>query len=170
MDIKELAPWHREKQEKRRGSGEEESTSLTRVQQEMNEMFEDLFRGFGLAPFESSFGIAMGQFSPRVDVVETSDALKVSAELPGMDKDDIDVSLSRDTLTISGEKKSEREEEGEDYYHLERSYGSFRRSVAVPCEIKDDEIEATFENGVLNIVLPKVEEGEGCRRISVKTD
>lgn len=169
MDIKALVPWNRGKQEKRRGSGEEESASLTRVQRDMNEMFNDLFRGFGLAPFESSFG-EMRLFSPRVDVVETPDALKVSAELPGMDKDDINVSLSRDTLTISGEKKSELEEEGEDYYHMERSYGSFRRSVAVPCEIDDDAIEATFENGVLNIVLPKTEKGESCQKISVKTE
>ncbi len=166
MDIKELVPWNRGKQEKRQESS---STSLNTIQRDMNEMFNDLFRGFGLAPFESSFG-EMRLFNPRVDVVETPDALKVSAELPGMDKDDINVSISRDTLTISGEKRSEQEEEGEDYYHMERSYGSFRRSVAVPCEINDDAIEASFENGVLNIVLPKTEKGESCRKISVKTE
>ncbi len=173
MDIKELVPWHREKQEKRekrQESSGQTGTSLDTMRRDMNEMFNDLFQGFGLAPFESSFGGDVELFSPRVDVVETPDALKVSAELPGMDKEDIDVSLSRDTLTISGEKRSEWEEEGEDYYHLERSYGSFRRSVAVPCEIDDDAIEATFENGVLNIVLPKTEKGKSCRRISVKTE
>ncbi len=170
MDIKELVPWKREKREERQESSSQTGASLNTIRRDMNEMFNDLFRGFGLAPFESSFGTEMRLFSPRVDVVETPEALKVSAELPGMDKDDVNVSLSRDTLTISGEKKSEQEEEGEDYYHMERSYGSFRRSVAVPCEIDDDAIEATFENGVLNIMLPKTDQGKNCRKISVKTE
>jgi HSP20 family protein len=94
----------------------------------------------------------------------------VSAELPGMDDEDIEVSLSRDVLTISGEKKQEKEEKGRDYYRAERSYGSFRRSIPLPAEVNADKVDAVFSKGVLTITLPKTAKAEGRKRIIVKAE
>jgi HSP20 family protein len=139
-------------------------------QREMNRLFDNMFTGFSLsssAPMER--GTAQ-TFSPRVDVSETDKEIKVSAELPGMEEKDIDVSLTRDTLTIKGEKKGETEEKGKDYYRMERSYGSFTRSIPIPVEVDTDKVEATFKKGVLDITLPKTEKAIGqTKKIAVKS-
>ena len=92
------------------------------------------------------------------NVFEKEDKFVVKAELPGMREDDIDVSVVGDTLTIKGEKKTEAEVKEDDYYHCERSYGSFFRSVALPSHVDAKKIEASYEEGVLEITLPKVPE------------
>ncbi len=81
----------------------------------------------------------------------------VNVEIPGVDPEEIDVSLSGDTLLIRGEKKQETEEKGEDYHLLERNYGTFIRSIDLPAEVQSDKINASYKNGVLTIVLPKSE-------------
>jgi HSP20 family protein len=102
-------------------------------------------------------------------VSETDKEIKVSAELPGMDEKDIDVSLTRDSLTIKGEKKQETEDKGEDYYRMERSYGSFTRSIPLPIEVDTDKVQATFKKGVLEITLPKTARAiQETRKIPVK--
>ena len=124
-------------------------------QRQMNKVFDDFFGGFDLspwAPLERRLAIS---FTPHVDVSETDKEIKVSAELPGMDEKDIDVSLTRDTLTIKGEKKEEKEDKGKDYYKMERSYGTFTRSIPLPAEVDTDKVQATFKKGVLEITLPK---------------
>jgi HSP20 family protein len=92
---------------------------------------------------------------PAVDVFEKEDKFVVKAELPGMKEEDIDVSVVGDTLSIKGEKKTETEVKEEDYYRSERSYGSFYRSIPIPSNVDAGKIEASFEDGVLEVALPK---------------
>jgi HSP20 family protein len=92
---------------------------------------------------------------PAVDVFEKDDKFIVKAELPGMKEEDIDVSVVGDRLSIKGEKKTETEVKEQDYYRSERSYGSFYRSIPLPSSVEADKIEASFENGVLEVALPK---------------
>jgi HSP20 family protein len=139
-------------------------------QREMNKLADDLFGGFNLSPRAPLERGLATTFTPRVDVSETDKEIKVSAELPGMDEKDIDVSLARDTLTIKGEKKEEKEEKGEDYYRMERSYGSFTRSVSLRVEVDTDKVQATFKKGVLEITLPKTPEAiQETKKVPVKS-
>lgn len=159
MAISDLIPWRRE---------QESAASFTALQREMNRMFEDFF-GRGRrwpASFEE-----FGAFLPSLDISETEDAMEISAELPGMPEKDIDVTLSpdRSTLTVKGEKKQEKEKKEKGYYHSERSYGAFRRTVALPSLAKEDPIHATFQSGVLTVQLKKDKAGNGEKHIKVKT-
>jgi HSP20 family protein len=166
MAIKDLIPWRR--RESKVPVRREEEEPLDLFQQDMNRLFDEFFQGFGLAPFPAT-GEMWDAFTPRVDVVESDDELKVSAELPGIDEKDIDVSLSRDVLTISGEKKEKQEYRGEYYFRTERSYGSFQRSIPLPCNVDTGKVEAIFDNGVLTITLPKTDETRCRKRIEVRT-
>jgi HSP20 family protein len=110
-----------------------------------------------------------GQWIPALDVAETKDSVVVKAELPGMDPKDIDISLNDGHLTIKGEKKQEREEKEENYHFIERSYGSFVRSVQLPKEVKTDNVNASYKNGVLKVVLPKSEKAK-TKEVKIKVD
>lgn len=137
------------------------------MQKELDSLFSDFFLGVDMPPF----GSRIGTFSPHVDVTETDKEIRVSAELPGMDEHDIDVAINRDALTISGEKKEEKEDKGKDYYRMERSYGSFCRTVSLPVEVETDKAEATFKKGVLTITLPKTAKtAQEAKRIAVKVE
>jgi HSP20 family protein len=172
MAFKDLIPWRRDEEQlpiRRNGDIDD----LTKLQDEMNQMFSDFFRRpFGLSSFmDSPFSTPLGDFSPRVNMSETEKAYNLSVELPGMEPNDIDISLADNMLTISGEKKAEKEEKNKRYYRVERSYGSFQRRIPLPTEVIGDQIEATFKNGVLSIEIPKSEEAQKrSRRIEVKTD
>ncbi len=135
--------------------------------EDVHGMFDHFFSGFDMDPFGKTFG----SFSPRVEVAENDKEIKVTAELPGLDEKDVDVSLSADRLTISGEKKEEREKSGKDYFVRERSYGTFKRSIPLTSNIKTDGVNAGFKKGVLTITLPKVEaESEKKKKITVRVD
>lgn len=109
------------------------------------------------------------QVTPRIDVSETDNALEITAELPGVDEKDIDVTVTDDILTIKGEKKSEKEDTGKDYHVVERSYGAFQRTLRLPFEVVSDKVEAKFEKGVLQITLPKSPEvASKTHKIEVK--
>ena len=95
---------------------------------------------------------------PAIEVFEREDKFVVKAEIPGMKEEDIDVSVVGDTLTIKGERKAESEVKEEDYYCCERSFGSFSRSISVPSNVDADKIEASYDDGVLEVNLPKVPE------------
>jgi HSP20 family protein len=164
MSFRALVP--RRRRERKVPVRREEEHPLALWQRDMDSMFDEFFRGFGLAPF-GSFDLRPDEFSPRVDVVDSETELKITAELPGMDAEDVAVSLTSDSLTISGEKREETEDRGKDYYRVERSYGSFRRSIPLPCAIDADNANAAFEKGVLRITLPKTR-AEECRTIEVK--
>ena len=96
-----------------------------------------------------------GTFSPRMDIKETKGVLTVTAELPGMDQKEIDVSVHDGVLTISGEKKVGKEEKGTDYHYIERSYGCFARSVSLPDTVDTEKIGAAYKDGVLTVTLPR---------------
>lgn len=121
-------------------------------------------RAWDMMPFGEE-----GAFTPRIDVTENDEQVKVSAELPGMDRNDIEVRLSHNVLTISGEKRQEHHEEHEGYTYAERSYGSFRRSVTLPAYVDTEQVDATFDRGVLSITLPKTAEARSRKKIEVKT-
>ncbi len=108
-------------------------------------------------------------FSPAIDVTETDNDVIVKAEIPGMVKSDLDVTLTGDVLTIKGEKREEKEENTADRHTIERRFGSFTRSVTLPRKVQGDKIQAKYENGVLNLTMPKIEsELDSSRKISVE--
>ncbi|MBW1999494.1 MAG: Hsp20 family protein [Deltaproteobacteria bacterium] len=108
---------------------------------------------------------------PHVDMIETDEAIQIIAELPGVEKADIDVSVTDDRVTIRGEKRELEQEKGKGYYRVERHYGSFRRNLFLPCEVEPDRAEATFKDGILTIVLPKSAAArERTRRIAISSE
>jgi len=109
------------------------------------------------------------EWFPSLDVSETKNELVVKAEIPGMDSKDIDISLSDGMLTIRGEKKHEKEEKEENYHFIERSYGTFSRSVSLPRDLKHDKISASYKDGVLRVVLPKSGEAKK-KEIKIKVE
>jgi HSP20 family protein len=120
-------------------------------------------RAFGRMPAAFSRGI------PAVDLVETEKAFELSAELPGVDAKDLDVTLADGILTIKGEKSEAKEEKDKGYYVSERRYGSFQRSLELPRGVDSEKIEANFSNGVLKLILPKTPERQKKdRKITVK--
>ncbi len=145
----------------------QETNPFADFRTEMNSLFDSFFQGFELEPSWAR----LGAFNPRVDVKESGKEISVTAELPGLDDKDIVVSLTRDTITIKGEKKREKESKGNDFYRMERSYGSFTRTIPLPAEIDTDKVKAEFKKGVLNISLPKtVKAIKGTKKISVKAE
>ena len=163
MTIKDLAPWNWGKKNLSVRSGEEHP--FEQLQRQMNRLFDDFFSGLDLEPF-SGWTERFGGFNPRVNVVEDDKEIRLTAELPGMDERDIDISLTKDALTIRGEKRDEREKNEEDNrYYSERIYGSFSRTIPLSCEIDEDKVDASFIKGVLNIKLPK---SEAARKQSKK--
>jgi HSP20 family protein len=148
------------------------STLVPRWEQEIERMFDEFWR----RPFPSLLSPERwwptGAFrmpTPALDVYEEKDDVIVKAELPGLSKEDLEVNLTGSALTIKGEKKKEEEIKEKDYYRSERSYGSFIRSIELPCEVKADQVAASFKNGVLEIRLPKTEEAKK-KEIRVKIE
>lgn len=134
---------------------------LTRLRDEMDRLWEGFF---GDSRF---FAPSEKRWYPSVDVVEDKNQLVVTAEVPGMDAKDIDISVSGDVLTIKGEKKQEKEEDKENYHLTERTYGAFSRSVRLPVAADMGKVDATYKRGILKITLPKKEEAKP-REIKVK--
>lgn len=112
----------------------------------------------------------VGAAMPVVNIAETKDAIEVTAELPGVDEKDIKVSLDGNRVIIAGEKKTESEQKDKEWHVVERSYGAFHRSIALPFEPKDDAVTAHFDKGILHLVVKKPVEaaGKGARTIEVK--
>jgi HSP20 family protein len=148
---------------------------LASLRGEMDRLFDNFWRGVG-APvgaaqarlprlFEGAFGAA----APALDLVETETAYRLTAELPGMDAKDVELTLAEDMLTIKGEKKEEREEKAEGFHLSERRYGSFQRALPLPRGVDRTKVEARFDKGVLTVVLPKAPEAAAAKtRIEIK--
>jgi HSP20 family protein len=124
------------------------SNGLARLHNEMDDLFDGFFRGLD-RPF------AGYKAWPAIDVAEEKDSIVVRAEVPGCKADDIDISVYGNTLTISGEKKLEEEKKEKGYYHIESTYGSFRREITLPTDVDSAKVEAACKDGVLSITLPK---------------
>lgn len=164
MAWKDIVPFKKRSVPVRREGGH----PFDRLRDEMDALFDDFYKGFSMEPFE---GHHTRSFSPSIDVSETDKEIKVAAELPGMDDKDIEVNLNKDSLTIKGEKKEEKEDKGKDYYHVERSYGSFTRTIPLPVEIESDKAEAHFKKGVLTVTVPKSAKAiETKKKIAIKAE
>ena len=129
---------------------------LARLHGEMDDLFGGFFRGFD-GPFAGC------KAWPAVDVAEEEDAIIVRAEVPGCKADDIDISVHGNVLTISGEKKLSEEKKERGYYHVESTYGSFRRELTLPTDVDPSKIDATCKNGVLSVTLPKAEKAKAIK-------
>lgn len=138
----------------------------TRRRRPLTSIFDEMFEDF-FAPLHAS---APGRsFAPALDVCETADAFRLAFELPGMSEKDVSVQVDGDVLTVSGERHREEKTEGTEFHRVEHRYGAFARSVTLPQDVRGDEIEATFRNGVLTIVVPKAEPTR-ARKIEIKAE
>jgi HSP20 family protein len=124
------------------------------LQSEMNRLFNTFFDN----PVQAGSGPNLRRWVPAMDLVETDDHFVLRADLPGLTEDDVSIELEDNVLTISGERKSEHEEHKEGYHRVERAYGSFGRSLTLPEGVDADTVEASFDNGVLEVRIPKPEE------------
>jgi len=133
------------------------------LQNEINRVFRDFDRGW--APMSAN----NGKIGVSLDVAETEKSVEVTADIPGVEAKDIDVSINNGVLTIRGEKRSQRDEKTKDYQIVERSFGSFERSVRLPFDVDSQKIEAKFDKGVLTVSLPKPAEAVAkVQKIAVK--
>lgn len=124
----------------------------------MNELMQRFWEDLPFGEIvEKEFGT---EWIPSVDISETGKKLIVKAELPGMTREDIDISLDENYLIVKGEKKQEKEENDKHFHRVERTFGSFYRSLRLPTVVEKDKIDATYKDGVLTVVLPKSEEAE----------
>jgi len=169
MKISKQAPWNwfRSEQEQegkalpaqRSGATTVEGNPLLSLHQEIDRVFDDVFRGF---PFVAgSSGRPLSSLAPSVwlkptmDIAASDKEYTLTVELPGIDENDIQLELEGDTLKIKGEKKQEKEEKEKDFYRVERSYGSFQRTLTLPEDADQAGIEAKFSKGVLTVSLPR---------------
>ena len=136
-----------------------------RLRQEMNHLFDRRFYGRGLWP---TWLEREGKF-PRVNMAETTETLTVECELPGVGKDDVDISVEGGVLTIRGERKPPEDRPSEHYYRRERGFGPFERSIELPSRVDVDNISAKIANGVLEVVLPRHPDSKP-KRIEVKVE
>ena len=146
----ELIPW-RERRE------------LDRFRREMDRLFDEFFE---MRPLRRLFG--EGEWIPSVDVSENPKEIVVHAEVPGIDPKDIDITIHGRTLTLKGEKKSEKEEKDVNYHRIERRYGAFSRTLELPTDVDPDNAKATYKDGVLKLVIPKTKE-QAVKKIEVKS-
>jgi HSP20 family protein len=125
-------------------------SELRRLQDEMLQLFH---ASTGRGPFNAAF-------VPAIDVSEDKDNIVVKADLPGLTKDDIEITLQDNVLTVRGEKKQESETKGKNFYRRERAHGAFHRSFELPASVNASNVAATFKDGVLRITLPKAEQAK----------
>ena len=135
--------------------------SLGNLREEMEKLVSRAFgEEVGLWPTD--------RIVPSLDMAETDSNVEVRMDIPGMDAKDIDIQVNGNLLTISGERKEEREEKGKTFHRIERRVGSFSRSLTLPCQVKEDAVDAQYKNGLLTVKLPKTEEAKS-KKITVKS-
>ena len=161
MALRDLITWGRDQPSVPSRRGEEVSPFLT-LHREMNRLFDDVFNTFGNTPS------VLGRMPawPSVEVIASDKDVRISAELPGLDEKDVEVLVDNDVLTIRGEKRSETEDKERRF--SERYYGRFERVIPLPVAVEEDEAEASFNNGVLTMTLPKSAKAEEkAKRIAI---
>ena len=126
------------------------------VLNEMNRAFDNVFSRYG----EAASGETLSDWAPRVDVLENEEGLRILAELPGLGKDDIKISLENFTLAISGEKKAPEKADDYTWHRGERVYGTFKRLFSLPTTVDPERVQADYRNGILDIHLPKAEKAK----------
>jgi HSP20 family protein len=128
---------------------------LARLHRDMDDLFGSFFGDWPVLSQRSIW--------PAIDIADGENEIVVKAEVPGCKAEDIDISVYGNTLTLSGEKKAEEEKKEKGYYHLERSYGSFRRDIALPNDVDTSKVDASCKDGVLTITLPKSEKAKAVK-------
>ncbi len=165
MNMRDLIPWGRNQQTTPSRYREEGDPFMT-LHREMNRLFDDVFRGFDMAPFGSLGGMGRLAGWPHVEVAETDKDVRISAELPGLEEKDVEVLMGDGVLTIRGEKKSEVDDKERAF--SERYYGRFERRIPLAWDVEDDKIDASFRNGVLTVTMPKSAESKtNVKRIAI---
>lgn len=137
---------------------------LRSLQDEVNRLFST-----NLSRTYDDEGIARGAWNPSVDIFENKDHIVLEAELPGMNREDFDLSIENNVITLKGERRFEKKDDGDNYHRVERSYGSFTRSFTLPQTVQPDEVVAEYRNGVLRVKMPKRDEVR-ARRIEIASD
>jgi HSP20 family protein len=161
--IKDLIPWNN----RGRDVGFQRATDVNpffTLHREMNRMFDDVLRGFDLAPFGPTSRTLDGLGWPQIDIDETDKEVRITAELPGLDEKDVSLEIANGVLSISGEKKTESEDKARRF--SERYYGRFERRIPLQ-DIEEDKVTAAFKNGVLTVTVPKSAEAKNVRRIAI---
>ncbi len=153
MKLKSLIPVGRE-----RNAVNPDFFSFASLKNEIDRLFENFHLGNGLGS---------GALVPSTDVAETDTTIEITAELPGLEEKDVQVNVADNVLTIKGEKKAEKEEKDKNYHKVERSYGSFYRSIELPAGTEADKIKATLSKGVLKVVVPKAAPAQ-VKKVEVK--
>ncbi len=167
MIMRDLIPWGRNLQTTPSRYREEGDPFMT-LHREMNRLFDDVFRGFDVAPFGSLSGVGRMAGWPSVEVSETDKDVRISAELPDLDDKDVEVLMGDGVLTIRGKKKSEVEDKERAF--SERTYGRFERRIPLSWDVEEDTIEASFKNGVLTVTMPKSAQASShVKRIAVNS-
>jgi HSP20 family protein len=164
MPIKDLIPWNKDRNV--HAHGNEHLHPFLAMHREMNRMFDDMFRGFDLAPLsmDRRFG-AVGW--PNIDIDDTGKEIQITAELPGLDQEDVELQIADGVLSICGEKKSETEDK--DRRFSERFFGRFERRIPLK-DVDEERAEASFRNGVLTVTVPKSQTAkESVRRIAINS-
>jgi HSP20 family protein len=159
-EVREITPWR-------------PFFSPTRIEHEIERMFQDFWKGprfsFGWPEELRLRKGKLGLQVPAVEIYDEKEDVVVKAELPGMKKEDLEINLAGDILTIKGEKKREEEAKEKDYYFSERSFGSFERSIDIPQKVLPDKVRATFKDGILEVRLQKSEEAKR-KEIKIKVE
>ena len=137
---------------------------LNMLQDRMNRLFDDAGR-----PWRTDEPAATTSWSPSVDIFETEGEIVVKAELPGMDRKDIQLNLENNVLSLRGERKFQKETKDDNYHRIERSYGVFSRSFSIPATVDEERIRADYKDGVLKIVLPKKDQAKP-KQIKIATE
>jgi HSP20 family protein len=165
MAFRDLIPWSKNQE---LGPARDSFDPFFTLHREMNRLFDDVFRGFG-APARFGSPLMEGRFGwPSIELHETDKALTISAELPGLSEKDVQVEITNGVLTLRGEKKSERTDDGGRYFS-ERYYGAFERQIPLD-GVEEDKAEAKFHDGILTITLPKSEQARSAvKRIPVSS-
>ena len=162
MSVRDLVPWNRGRDVTVR---REEANPFLALHREMNRLFDDVFRGFDLAPFGFDRGFDRMIGWPNIEVSDTEKEVKVTAELPGLEEKDVELELANGVLAIKGEKRTETKDN--DRLFSERYYGRFERRIPVE-DIEEDKVSASFRNGVLTVSLPKTARAQRhAKRIAI---
>ncbi len=169
MSIRDILPFNS------RGTGlsvndntdERGRSPFLALHREIEDVFDRFWERFNLPP--TGGRSLAGLSSPAVDIAETEKGLEISAELPGLDRDDIEISVTDDSLILRGEKKNEYEDTSDGRYYSERTYGAFYRTIPLPAGFDSEQAEANFRNGVVTVFLPaSAEKQKNVRKIDVK--
>jgi HSP20 family protein len=160
MNLRSLIPIGRNRDVARR----EINQPFFSLQREIDRLFDDFGRGF---PTLSTQAVSR-DLMPAIDVIETDGEIEITAELPGLEEKDVQINVADNVLTIRGEKKAEKEDKQKDYHLVERSYGSFYRSLELPAGVDSDKIKADIAKGVLKVTVPKPA-AKQVKKIEVKT-